>query len=271
MEQVDLFTRITKWSDRVPSPIACRRISQGLRTMLTAARASVPRGPWTCFPMESRRATVPADRIRTRRATARRPCVHRARRGAAGQRGAAAVVAGSSIHWDDAAHSSPRSPSRAGAPVFLNGAGRDPSRPIIRTSSPDAQGRPRGGGRRGDRRTPSISASATGGHRGDREIVQIDADGRRSAATGGRRRIVGDSRSVLEHSRGHSKRRAGGSWLRGLREQEQAKAPGRRSTSGRTSPHPPFPPRQGAGRRRPRRGESMFVADGGNWWRSRPR
>src|SRR6266853_1982995 len=76
MEQVDLFTRITKWSDRVPSP--------------------------------DRVPTYLAKAFRTMLAGAERP----------------AIVAVSSIHWDDAAAQLSELAERSGAAVYLNGAGR---------------------------------------------------------------------------------------------------------------------------------------------------
>src|SRR5712691_9618655 len=93
MEQVDLFTRITKWSDRVPSPDRVPTyLAKAFRTMLTGR-------PGPVF------LEVPWDVLSN---GVERP----------------AIVAGSSIHWDDAAAQLSELAERSGAAVYLNGAGR---------------------------------------------------------------------------------------------------------------------------------------------------
>src|SRR3954453_163730 len=104
MEQVDLFTRITKWSDRVPFPDRMTTyVAKALRTMLTGRPGPVfLEVPWDVlsngvdeaeYPLPTgyrTRARQPGDPALVERAgqmlsKAERP----------------AIVAGSSIHWDD--------------------------------------------------------------------------------------------------------------------------------------------------------------------------
>src|SRR5205085_7351693 len=105
MEQVDLFTRITKWSDRIPSPDRVPTyMAKAFRTMLTGRPGPVfLECPWDVLSNGAEEADAPLPtNYRTR---ARQPgdpelvdkalrLVERAER--------PAIIAGSSIWWDDA-------------------------------------------------------------------------------------------------------------------------------------------------------------------------
>src|SRR5256714_370590 len=127
MEQVDLFTRITKWSDRIPAPDRVPTyMAKAFRTMLTGRPGPVfLEVPWdvlsngvdddevkllTSYRTRARQPGDPAliDRAVQLLEQAERP----------------AVIAGSSIWWDDAPTQLAAFAERLGAPVYLNGAGR---------------------------------------------------------------------------------------------------------------------------------------------------
>src|SRR5438874_4773972 len=126
MEQVDLFRRITKWSDRIPSPDRVPTyLAKAFRTMLTGRPGPVfLEVPWDVLSngVEGSECALPTG-CRTR---ARQPG-DPAYGDRAGQllSGASrpAVVAGSSIWWDDAPTQLAAFAERLGAPGFLNGAG----------------------------------------------------------------------------------------------------------------------------------------------------
>ena len=273
MEQVDLFTRITKWSDRVPSPDRVPTyLAKAFRIMLTGRPGPVfLEVPWDVLsngveesdcPLPTgyrTRARQPGDPAFIERAGALLASAERP-----------AIVAGSSIHWDDAATQLAAFAEHAGAPVFLNGAGRG-SLPadhphFFSQTRKDALAEADVVVIVG---TPLDFRLGYGaGIAETARIVQIDSDGteigRNRAVDLG---IVGDSRSVLEQlTAATSKRRAGGSWLRGLREQERAKA-SRQAEYERSDQVPIHHFRLAKELDAVARtaGESMFVADGGNW------
>ncbi len=125
MEQVDLFQRITKWSDRVPSPeLIPAYLAKAFRTMCTGRQGPVflelawdvlsngvedPALP-TRYRTEARPAGDPAYLAKAVEAleTARHPV----------------LIAGSSIWWDGAEAALLDLAERAQLPVYLNGAGR---------------------------------------------------------------------------------------------------------------------------------------------------
>src|SRR2546427_3034083 len=121
MEQVDLFTRITKWSDRVPSPDRVPTyLAKAFRTMLTGRPGPVfLEVPWdvlsngveesdcplpTGYRTRARQPGDPAfiERAGALLASAQRP----------------AVVAGNSSHLGEAAGQPAAVAGRARAPVF---------------------------------------------------------------------------------------------------------------------------------------------------------
>src|SRR2546426_8356272 len=127
MEQVDLFRRITKWSDRIPAPDRVPTyLAKAFRTMLTGRPGPVfLEVPWDVLSngVEESECPLPVS-YRTR---ARQPgdpaYVERAAQ-FLGSASRPVVIAGSSIHWDDAAAQLAALAERLGAPVYLNGAGR---------------------------------------------------------------------------------------------------------------------------------------------------
>jgi acetolactate synthase-1/2/3 large subunit len=273
MEQVDLFTRITRWSDRVPSPDRVPTyLAKAFRTMLTGRPGPVfLELPWDVLSngVEESECPLPSS-YRTK---ARQPGDPKFVERAAALLAAAAhpvVVAGSSIHWDDAAAALAAFAERAGAPVYLNGAGRG-SLPAEhphffsqtrKEALADADVVVIAG-------TPLDFRLGYGaGIAETAKIVQIDTD----AGEIGRNRgveigIIGDSRSVLEQLTAALPRRPrGDTWLSELRVREQAKAE-RQAQYERSDQVPIHHFRLAKELDTVARaaGDSMFVADGGNW------
>jgi acetolactate synthase-1/2/3 large subunit len=273
MEQVDLFTRITRWSDRVPSPDRVPTyLAKAFRTMLTGRPGPVfLELPWDVLSngVEESECPLPTS-YRTR---ARQPGDPAFVESAAALLAAAqhpVVVAGSSIHWDDAAAQLAEFAERAGAPVYLNGAGRG-SLPaehphFFSQTRKDALAEADVVVIAG---TPLDFRLGYGaGIAESAKIVQIDTD----ASEIGRNRgveigIIGDSRSVLEQLASALPRRPrGDAWLRELRKREQAKAE-RQAAYERSDQVPIHHFRLAKELDTVARaaGDSMFVADGGNW------
>src|SRR5882762_5039657 len=119
MEQVDLFTRITKWSDRIPAPDRVPTyLARAFRVMLSGRPGPVfLEVPWDVL---SNGADDEETRLPTGyRTRARQPGDPQLIQQAAKLiEGAArvAVVAGSSVFWDDAARELAAFAERAGAP-----------------------------------------------------------------------------------------------------------------------------------------------------------
>jgi acetolactate synthase-1/2/3 large subunit len=273
MEQVDLFTRITKWSDRIPSPDRVPTyMAKAFRTMLTGRPGPVfLELPWdvlsngvddaecllpTGYRTRARQPGDPAlvDRAAQLLEKAERP----------------AIIAGSSIWWDDAATQLAAFAERLGAPVYLNGAGRGclpADHPHFFTHT------------RKDALAESDVVLIAGtpldfrlgygaGIGESAKIVQVDTD----AAEIGRNRavevgIIGDSRSVLQQlTASLSGTKRGGAWLAQLRGRELAKA-ARQATYELSDQVPVNHFRLARELDAVARaaGDSMFVADGGNW------
>ncbi len=273
MEQVDLFTRITKWSDRIPSPDRVPTyLAKAFRTMLTGRPGPVfLEVPWDVLSngVEESECPLPTG-YRTRARQPGDPAFVARAAELLSKSERPVIVAGSSIHWDDAAAQLATLAERLAAPVYLNGAGRG-SLPVghphfFSLSRKEALaeadavlivGTPL------DFRLgygAGIAETAT--------IVQVDSD----AAEIGRNRavdigIIGDSRSVLEQIGAESSaRRNGDAWLRRLRGQEQGKA--ERQTAFERSDQVPihhFRLAKELDNVARAAGDSMFVADGGNW------
>jgi len=127
MEQVDLFHRISKWSDRVPSPeLVPSYLSKAARVALSGRPGPVfLELAWDvlCNGIDEESARLPekyrtdaliypdprkVDEAMALLAAAERP----------------AVIAGSSVYWDGAWDELRRFSETAQLPVFLNGAGR---------------------------------------------------------------------------------------------------------------------------------------------------
>jgi acetolactate synthase-1/2/3 large subunit len=271
MEQVDLFTRITKWSDRIPAPDRVPTyMAKAFRTMLTGRPGPVfLEVPWDVLSNgvddeEVRLLTgyrtlarQPGDPLYIDRAT---QLLSRAER--------PAVIAGSSIWWDDAATQLAAFAERLGAPVYLNGAGRG----CLPADHPHFFSHTRkealaeadvvliAG-------TPLDFRLGYGAGIGEgAKIVQIDSDateiGRNRAVEVG---ILGDSRSVLQQINAGLEQHAL-PWLRELRGRELKKA-AKQAVFEQSDQIPIHHFRLAKELDEVARaaGDSVFVADGGNW------
>ena len=273
MEQVDLFTRITKWSDRIPAPDRVPTfLAKAFRTMLSGKPGPVfLECPWDVLsngvdddecklPTAYRtRARTPGDPAEVERAAA---LLSRAER--------PAIIAGSSIWWDDAPAQLAALAEKLGAPAYLNGSGRGcmpPDHPHFFTHTrKDALGEADVVIIAG---TPLDFRLGYGAGIGEgATLIQIDSDaleiGRNRAVEVG---IIGDSRSVLAQlASALPAARAPGPWLKQLREREQRKA-AKQAAFERSEQTPVHHFRLAHELDQVAReaGDSMFVADGGNW------
>lgn len=127
MEQVDLFKSITKYADRIPTP---DRIPV---FMAKAARIALTGRPGPVFleiPWDVLSNSVDEDEVpllrnyRTHARTGGDPEYVQKAIDLIEHAEKVAVIAGSSIHWDDAASELATFAEHAGVPVFLNGSGR---------------------------------------------------------------------------------------------------------------------------------------------------
>ncbi|HZR09144.1 MAG TPA: thiamine pyrophosphate-binding protein [Myxococcales bacterium] len=273
MEQVDLFTRITRWSDRIPAPDRVPTyMAKAFRTMLTGRPGPVfLEVPWDVLSngVEESECPLPTS-YRTRARQPGDPAFVERAAALLGKAEHPVIVAGSSIHWDDAAAQLAAFAERAGAPVYLNGAGRG-SLPadhphFFSHTRKDALAEADVVVIAG---TPLDFRLGYGAGIGEStKIVQIDTD----PAEIGRNRgveigIIGDSRTVLEQLASALPRRPRGeAWLRELRTREQAKAQ-RQAEYERSDQIPIHHFRLAKELDTVARaaGDSMFVADGGNW------
>ncbi|MFL5452624.1 MAG: thiamine pyrophosphate-binding protein [Myxococcales bacterium] len=273
MEQVDLFTRITKWSDRIPAPDRVPTyLARAFRTMLSGRPGPVfLEVPWDVLSngVDDDEAKLPAG-YRTRARMQGDPeLVSRAAR-LLERAERPAIIAGSSIWWDDASEPLAVLAERTGAPVYLNGAGRGglpPDHPnFFSQTRKDALGEADVVVVAG---TPLDFRLGYGsGFSADAKIVQIDADaseiGRNRAVEVG---LIGDSRSVLgQLGEALSRGRPGGAWLKHLRERETRKATSQRvfETSDQVPIHH-FRLARELDEVARAAGDPMFIADGGNW------
>src|SRR5207248_2665546 len=181
-----------------------------------------------------------------------------------------AVIAGSSVFWDDAARELAAFAERAGAPVYLNGAGRG----ALPSDHPHFFSHTR---KEALAEADVVLVVGTpldfrlgygAGFGESAKIVQVDSD----ASEIGRNRsvevgIVGDSRSVLaQHEAAVPQARKAGGWLAELRKREGEKA--RRQAAFERSDQKPvhhFRLAKELDEVARAAGDSMFVADGGNW------
>ncbi len=204
MEQVDLFTRITKWSDRVPLPERVPTyLAKAFRTMLTGRPGPVfLELPWDVLSngVDDDECKLPVSY----RTQARQPgdpdFVDRAAR-LLSRAERPVVIAGGSTWWDDAAMQLAAFAERLGAPVYLNGAGRG----SLSADHPHFFSHTRKDAlAEADvvliAGTPLDFRLGYGAGIGEKaQIVQIDSDpteiGRNRAVEVG---IIGDSRSVLQ-------------------------------------------------------------------------
>lgn len=127
MEQVDLFHRISKWSDRVPTPeLVPSYMAKAFRVAATGRPGPVfLELAWDVLSNGADEETL--NMPRQYRTDARQPPDPRKVDAAMALLQAAerpAVIAGSSIYWDGAWDALRRFCETAQVPVFLNGAGR---------------------------------------------------------------------------------------------------------------------------------------------------
>ncbi|MHB8418674.1 MAG: thiamine pyrophosphate-binding protein [Myxococcales bacterium] len=276
IEQVDLFLRITKWADRVPEG---KLIPAYLARAFRIALSGRPGPVFLEIPfdmlmqeVEETEAPIPTG-YRTR---ARSPGDPRLIEEAASLLAKAerpAVIAGSSIWWDDAPAVLSSFAEKAGVPVYLNGAGRGclpnehPS--FFQQTRKDALGDADVAlivgtpldFRLGYGAEPTFTKTA--------RLIQVDIDpteiGRNRAIAVG---IAADSRSALTQLAEALPKAppSRGKYLAGLREKERAKVEKLRAMcrSDQTPLHH-FRVAWELSEAAKRAGDSVFVADGGNF------
>ncbi len=125
MEQVDLFLRITKWSDRIPTPdLVPAYLAKAFRVMMSGRPGPVfLELAWDVLENAVDEPKLPTQ-YRTRAKPAGDPATIEQAAEAIRTARAPAVIAGSSIWWDDAPAALRTLAEQAGLPVFLNGSGR---------------------------------------------------------------------------------------------------------------------------------------------------
>lgn len=127
MEQVDLFTRITKYADRIPSPDRVPVfMAKAARIALTGRPGPVfLEIPWDVLSNSVDEDETPIQSMyRTKARTAGDPEYVQQAIDLLQHAEKVAVIAGSSVYWDDAADELARFAEHADVPVFLNGSGR---------------------------------------------------------------------------------------------------------------------------------------------------
>jgi len=275
MEQVDLFHRISKWSDRVPSPeLVPSYLSKAARVALSGRPGPVfLELAWDvlCNGVDEDGARIPekyrtealvypdprkVDEAMALLAAAERP----------------AVIAGSSVYWDGAWDELRRFTETAQLPVFLNGAGRGclpAEHPLFfqhaRKEALSAADVVFVIGTPFDFRLNYGAEPTFGPHS---KIVQVDIDpteiGRNRPVEVG---IVANTLAALKSFAGAAPRAARPTYLSSLREAEKRKAMAMEEwIRGDVAPIHHFRLARemsqvayGAGQ------DPMFVADGGNW------
>ncbi|MHB8877217.1 MAG: thiamine pyrophosphate-binding protein [Myxococcaceae bacterium] len=127
IEQVDLFHRISKWSDRVPSPEAVPNyLAKAFRVALSGRPGPVfLELAWDvlCNAVDDEAVKLPRN-YRTDARVAPDPKKIEEAVALLARSERPAVIAGSSVWWDDAAGELLRLCERAQLPVYLNGAAR---------------------------------------------------------------------------------------------------------------------------------------------------
>jgi acetolactate synthase I/II/III large subunit len=137
MEQVDLFHRITKWSDRVPSPeLVPLYLAKAFRVALSGRPGPVfLELAWDvlCNAVDEASLQMPT-KYRTRARMAPDPLGVKEAMALLATAERPACLAGSSIWWDSAWEALGRFAQRAQLPVYLNGAARgclSPDNPLF--------------------------------------------------------------------------------------------------------------------------------------------
>jgi acetolactate synthase I/II/III large subunit len=273
MEQVDLFTRITKWSDRIPAPDRVPTyMARAFRVMLSGRPGPVfLEVPWDVLSngVDDAECRLPTG-YRTRARQHGDPDLVSEAARLLDRADRPVIIAGSSVHWDDAAAQLAALAERASAPVYLNGAGRG----ALPSDHPHFFTHTR---KEALAEADVIVVVGTpldfrlgygAGFCDTAKIVQVDSDaseiGRNRAVDVG---IVGDSRSVLAQLEAAiPAQRRRGNWLSSLREREIVKA-NRQAELEHSDQKPIHHFRLARELDEVARaaGDSMFVADGGNW------
>jgi len=271
MEQVDLFTRITKYADRVPTPESVPvYLAKALRLALAGRPGPVfLEIPWDVLSNAVEEEQAPLPRAwRTRARSPGDPDLVARAADLLSRARSPVVVAGSQVWWDDAADALGALAKRLSLPVFLNGAGRG----CLPAGHPGFFQHARREALAG---ADVVLAVGTPfdfrldygrGLGSDAKVVQVDVD----AAEIGRNRgadvgIAGDARSVLVQLESAARVRDGTAALEALRaiEREKAAKQAEFESSDRTPVHH-F--RLARDLDRVARGtDPMFVGDGGNW------
>ncbi len=231
MEQVDLFTRITKYADRVPAPDRVPVfLAKAIRIALTGRPGPVfLEIPWDVLSngVEESEAPIPRSYRTSARAAGDPAFVERAVE-LFDHAQKVAVLAGSSVYWDDAAAELDEFARKAAAPVYLNGSGRGClpwSHPnFFQHTRKDALGEADAAlvlGTPFDFRL-SYGSAPTFGER--LRIVQVDSDpaeiGRNRAVEVG---IVGDTKLVLRQLVDGLSKKGRTAFLQTLRSREAKK------------------------------------------------
>ncbi len=274
MPQTQLFAGITKWSDRIPSPDL---VPSFLAKAFRVARAGRPGPvfleiPWDVLSNGADEALAEAQvQYRTDARSPGDPSKLEEALRLLGRAERPALVAGSSIWWDDAAGVLERLASRSGIPVYLNGMGRGclpPDHPsFFQGSRKEALaqadvvlvvGTPLDF-RIGYGTEPTFAPGA--------RVIQVDGD----AAEIGRNRpievgIVGDARSVLEALEGGLRLGPGvAAWRSFLREKEEERAARQREhEESDQRPIHHFRLARAIDTVASRAGDVTYVGDGGN-------
>lgn len=125
MEQVDLFLRITKWSDRIPSPEAIPSyLAKAFRIMMSGRPGPVfLEVAWDILSNGVEDPVLPTHYRPQARPAGDPVWIEKAAEALASARHPA-VIAGSSIWWDGASGALARLAEKAQLPVYLNGAAR---------------------------------------------------------------------------------------------------------------------------------------------------
>ena len=281
MEQVDLFTRITKWSDRIPSPDRVPvYLAKAFRTMLTGRPGPVfLEVPWDVLSngVDDEEVKLPVSYRTLARQPGDEAFIARAAQ-LFTKAARPAIIAGGSIWWDDAAAPLAALAAKLGAPVYLNGAGRG----CLPADHPHFFSQTR---KEALAEADVVLIAGTpldfrlgygAGIGEEARIIQVDSDpteiGRNRAVEVG---IIGDSRTVLTQlaaavggpaGEGRTASARSGDWLEGLRARETKKAAKQAVFEASTqTPVHHFRLARELDRVARACGDAMFVADGGNW------
>jgi acetolactate synthase-1/2/3 large subunit len=272
IEQVDLFHRISKWSDRVPTPeLVPLYLAKAFRVALSGRPGPVfLELAWDVLCNGVDEAALPSE-YRTDARTAPDPRKVDAAMALLRKAERPAVIAGSSVWWDGAWDALTRFCEAAQIPVYLNGAGRGclpASHPLFfqhtRKEALSGADLVFVIGTPFDFRLnygsePTFSAQS--------KIVQVDIDpveiGRNRAVEVG---IISDSRSALEAFASAAPKAKRDAYLSGLREAEKKRTKSMEEwTRSDATPVHHYRLARELSDFANASGDPVFVADGGNW------